>query len=330
MSSIDTRITSDLAALREDSARQLGGIEDALRTTNMYRDDRPGAEARRDALADERRRELVMMPLTLAHVFAHRVGRAAAGATALVAAMLMILMLSDPLLLRFAAWFVPGLDLVMVMALVALGVLGSYVVATWIAEAWFERRMRQAIRVGADAYQDLDALARGPIEIAQAAARRADGPSTGLLLAGASAITIVFGYVVLIISTFPGAWVLSARYGTGTLTRNLDTVIVAVVGVSAVGLLVGRACSRPASSLTTALVVRVLGHWAVLPIAMVLGGFTLWSTFHMFVALDLGRRLPPAELRYGLAIGSAISIFVPAAWSLLWWRRRESARIGDG
>src|SRR5690606_13113931 len=65
MSSLDTLISGDLAALGEDSRRSPLAIDDALRTTNMYRDDLPGAQARRDALADERRRELFMMPLAL-------------------------------------------------------------------------------------------------------------------------------------------------------------------------------------------------------------------------------------------------------------------------
>ena len=93
MSSLDSLITSDLAALGDDSRRSPTALDDALQTTNMYRDDRPGAEARRDALADERRRELVMMPLTLSHVFAHRVGRAAAGASAFVCTIVLLTML---------------------------------------------------------------------------------------------------------------------------------------------------------------------------------------------------------------------------------------------
>src|SRR5688572_32869498 len=90
MSNLEKMIARDLAALGENSRRDLPALDDALKTTDAYRDDQPGAKARRDALADDRRRELVLMPLTLAHVFAHRLGRAAAGGMAVLCSLVLI------------------------------------------------------------------------------------------------------------------------------------------------------------------------------------------------------------------------------------------------
>jgi hypothetical protein len=328
MSSLDSLITSDLAALGDDSRRHLVGLDDALRTTNMYRDDRPGAEARRDALVDERRRELVMMPLTLSHVFAHRVGRAAAGAAGLACTVVLLAMLADPLLLRLAAWFVPGLNVGMLCALSAIVILKVYVLATWIAEAWFARRMRGAIQTGDDPYRDLDALARGPVEIAQHAVRRVDGISMGLFLAGFTAITLSFGYVGVIVGAlheFPHAWSITGILRSDALGKNLDVLVLALLGTAIVAFFVGRACQRVQGSA----LVRFLGHWSVLVIAGLAALATAYVGIHTLHMISMRRDLPSYELRELLGIGSTIAILGAVTWSLLWWRRREQARIGE-
>ena len=326
MSTAEAMIKSDLAALGEDSRRNLVGLDDALRTTNMYRDDRPGAEARRDALADERRRELVMMPLTLSHVYAHRIGRAAAGAGALACTLVLVVMLADPLLMRFAAWLVPGLNVGMLVALTTIAVLAIYVVATWIAEAWFARRMRASINTGDDAYADLDQLARGPVEIAQHAVRRIDGLSTGLFLAGVTALVLVFGYISLIVGVIhevTNAWSIAGVLGTGTLERNLEVLLVPLFGTTALAFFLGRGCQRDSEST----LVKLLGHWGALVVAFVAILITAYVGFHVTVTMSTGHRLPSIDVRYGLGLGAAFAIVVAAAWALLWWRRRENARI---
>jgi Na+/proline symporter len=40
--------------------------------------------------------------------------------------------------------------------------------------------------------------------------------------------------------------------------------------------------------------------------------------------------LPPSHnARFLLALGGEAAIMLPAVWGLLWWRRRERARLGD-
>lgn len=328
MSSLDSLISSDLAALGEDSRRSPLAIDDALRTTNMYRDDLPGAEARRNALADERRRELVMMPLALSHVFAHRVGRAAAGAAGLACALVLFAMMADPWLMRAGAWLVPGLNVGMLCALAAIAILSVYVIATWIAEAWFARHMRSAIQTGDDPYRDLDTLARGPVELARDAVRRVDGISLGLFLAGVSAVALAFGYLVVLVGALhelPYAWSIIGILETGALERNIDILALVLFGTTAVAFVLGHACREGDSSLT----VRVLGHWAMLAAAVFVGLTTAFSGLRTLLQLGIRREPPPVDVRYLLALGIAFAIVCTAAWVLLWWRRRECARIGE-
>ncbi len=329
MTTLDHLITSDLGALGEDSRRAPGTLDDALRTTGIYRDERPGAEARRDALADERRRELVLMPLTLSHVFAHRVGRAAAGAAALVSAAVMIVLLADPLALRLVAWVVPGLNVSVCALLATLAIVGVYVIATWGAEAWFARNMRKAIRTGPDAYQDLDRLSRGPLEIAQAAVRRVDALSLGLMLAGATAVTLVFGYMVVVIGAFHDlsrAWSLQAMLMTGAVSKNIDMLVLAVAGACIAATFVARSCSGEQADV---LKTRSLASWSTLAVAIVIGLGTAYGAIHVMVNVGYSHRLPSTETRFALATGAALSVFLGIGWALLWWRRREQARIVD-
>ena len=328
-STLDNTIARDLQSLGENSRRDIPALDEALRTTDAYRDDRPGAEARRNALAEERRRELVLMPLTLAHVFAHRMGRIAAGAAALVASAVLMVMVADPLLMRLAAWVVPGLNVGMLILIAAIAILKAYVIASWIAEAWFARRMRGAIKTGGDAYQDLEHLAQGPIDIAQRAVRRLDGWSVGLFLAGTASITLVFGYIILIVGmnhTLSHAWSMIGILETGALERNVGALAIAVLATGATATLVGRACARESTELTST-IPRALGSWMALVVGGVIGIVMLYNMFHL--AVGIRQRLPSDEMRYGLALGATISIFIPLAWSLLFWRRREHTRIGE-
>ncbi len=328
MSSIDTLITSDLTALGEDSRRNLVGVDDALRTQNMYRDDRPGAEARRDALAEERRRELVMMPLTLSHVFAHRVGRAAAGAAGLACTRALVAIISDPLLLQVAAWLVPGLDVGILGLLTFIAVLAVYVIATWIAEAWFARRMRAAIRTGEDPYRDLDELARGPVEVAQQAVRRVDGISLGLFLAGMTSLAIGFGYVVAILGSLyelPYALSMSAVVDTGALEKNLGVLVNALLLAGGMAFWLGRSARRG----TRSRFIAVLSSWWTLLVAGMMGVPIAYVTFRTIALIGVRRDLPPEDVRYLIGFGATIALVGLAAWVLLWWRDRENRRIGE-
>jgi hypothetical protein len=323
MSRIDQMIDADLAALGENSKHNVPALDEALQRNDAYRDDRPGAEARRNALADERKRELVLMPLTLSHVFAHRIGRIAAGGMALLVSLKMLAILADPVLMRFAAWLVPGLSVTMLILMSALAIVCAYVVATWFAEAWFARRMRNAIKTGDDPHTDIDHLARGPLEIAHAAVQKVDGWSLGIFLAGVTTVTLVFGYVLVMVGmqhTISNAWQLSTQ--TLDISRhNLGLLAFFGLACVTVAFLVGRACDGHGGQR----LVRILSGWPVLAISAVIAIATAYQGLH--VMLTWRHRWPDQETRVLLAMGSAVTVFVPAAWALLFWRRREQARI---
>lgn len=324
------RIAQDLAALGTESRRGLAELDDLLRTSGVYRDDRPGAEARRDALAEERRRELAMMPLTLAHVFAHRVARAAAGGAAMLCALVLVAVLVDPMMMRLATFAVPGLDIGMCVMLAGGFVLAIYIVATWIAEARFARRMRAAISTRGDAYRDLDHLATGPIDAGYALIRRADGWAVGLSLAGAVSLLPILGYLLIVGEMFHPLHVAYSEtfvLRSHSVTSNIGALLPPIVLGVAFALFVGIASAR--EHRFGARATRVLGHWSVLPIGILVGLVSLYVTFRMIGRYDAFRVLPTVAQGKLVAYLGQAAILIPAMWIVLWWRGREQARIRD-
>lgn len=335
-SNLDSLVADDLGALGAASRTDLPSLEDALRTATpgIYRDGRAGAEAKRDVLANERRLQLALMPLAIAQVFAHRVGRAAAGGMAIACALAMVMLVADPLLVRLVTWFVPGLGLNigLCLTIASSAILVAYVVATWIAEAWFTRRMRAAIETHDDVYRDLDHLARGPIEVAQRLVRRVDGWSTGLLLAGVASLAAIFGYLVAVAGALrPASFVLSstAVFSLPATTTNLGPVLYAIVFALLVAFVVGRACDREHRLGAAPAVLGRLGHWAMIPLGALGGLATLYGLFRMVTGYAWVAMVP-SEHRYGLALLGEGTVIALAAWALLWWRRRERTRLGEG
>jgi hypothetical protein len=324
------RLAQDLAALGADNRRGLAELDDVLRTSSVYRDDRPGAEARRDALAEDRRRELAMMPLALAHVFAHRVARAAAGGAAMLCALVLVAMLLDPMTMRLATFAVPGLDIGMCITLSAGFILATYILVTWIAEARFARRMRAAITTRGDAYRDLDRLATGPLDVGYALIRRADGWAVGLSLAGVVSLVPIVGYLLIVGEMFhPMSVAYSETFvlRSHAVTSNISSLLSPISCGLAVAIFVGIASAR--EHRFGARATRVLGHWSVLPIGILVGLVSLYVTFRMIGRYDAFRILPTVHQGKHVAYLGVAAILIPAMWFVLWWRGRERARIAD-
>jgi len=307
--SMNRLILSDLIALGEDNRRDLGSPDDAL-----YRDGRLGTEARRDELVQRRRRELAVMPLVLSHIFVHRVGRAAAGATALVLVAAVMLATARPHVLHVHAWFAPSV----LALLLGTATLAVYTVATWIAEHVFEQRMRAAIATGADPHGDIDRLAAGPVDVALRLIRRVDGWSLAGTLAGANAAALLFGFLAfsLVIARYPGAW---------TFALNLRPLGLALAAGTALAALVGIACDRELRR-GTAPWLAAASH----PVMPFLAAGAL------LVATSLGKRAVhaaqhtgnlPTVVRILLGLVAVTSVGVLTTSVALWWRRREYARV---
>jgi hypothetical protein len=331
MSTLDSLITSDLAALGEDSRRNLADVDDALSEKNMYRDDAPGAKARRDALADARRRELAMMPLVLSHVFAHRVARAAAGGAAVLMSLLAVVVLAEPSLFRYAVYVAPSLievaniEWALMMSVIMLLVV--YLIALWIAQSWFARRMRDAVRTSDEPYRDLDALARGPLEVAQQAVRRVDGYALGGMLAGTTMLALVFGYAIVILDVLhdPLSWRFDGLLYEAALVKNVGNLVIALVLAGGIAFVVGREAHRTSGS-------KLLDMLGKRTTQFFIGIFVATTWYLAERTVDwIGRHyyLPSMGDRLMLAICVVLSLLGAAAVVLLWWRKRENRRIGD-
>jgi len=336
--SADRVIDGDLAALGDSSRQHIAGLDASLSTmavntphNSAYRDDRPGVEARRNSLADVRRRELALMPLTLSHIYAHRIARATAGAAAILCALGLLVILDDRLMIQLTAWFIPGFAVGMYATISIAIVLLSYVVATWIAEYKFAARMRELVSKGGDAYQDLDQLAIGPFAVAAEKVRRIDQLSLTLPLAGIAVLVPLLGFV-----GFIGAVAFTTRATFSTtieafmnMTSDMRPVLLALGGGILLAIVLGRAIDREHRRTTSAGWVRWAGHWSMLLVALVLGIAVAIGAGYAGFRMQAYYVAPPVKTRFLLALGGEAVIMLPAVWGLLWWRRRERWRLGD-
>lgn len=324
---LEDTIARDLAALGADNRRELPALDElrALRRTDVYRDDRHGAEARRDALANQRRRELALMPLGFAQVYAHRVARIAAGGMALVTAACMIAVLADhEIAFGIAARFVPGLPALSLVLLAGFGVLATYIIAQQIAERAFERELRAAITLSGDTYADLDHLARAPLELATAKLHKLDRAAVGVVFAGLTSMILALGFALGATSLDSGrlfAGSLLDIAATDLLAPFLDELGVFLIMVCGAGFVL--ACGVGRESGLLARLVRLAGHWSMLVVAGIAGFAAL---IHTTDELATRRHADPTSMivLWTLAV-------VPAVlWAVLFVRRREHARLDLG
>jgi hypothetical protein len=338
-SSADRVIDGDLAALGEASRQNVPALATSLDSTavhtprtphaSAYRDDLPGVEARRNSLAETRRRELALMPLTLSQIYAHRVGRAAGGAAAILCALGLLVILDDRFLVQLTAYFIPGFALGMYALMSIAFVLVTYLTAHWIAEQRFTARMRELVSSGPDAYRDLDQLAVGPFAVAAEKVRRVDTASLALPIIGIAMLAPLLAYVGYI-----GALSFTLTYSSSTIgafmrmTGDMGPVLVALVGGVVLAGLVAHAIRHEQRG-EPAPWVRWIGHWATLIVAFVLGLLVLAGAALAAFNMQHTYNPPQEGARYLLAIGGEAAILLPSIWFFLWWRRRERWRLGD-
>jgi hypothetical protein len=330
-SDADLMIAADLAALADDNRREPRTLAETLRPAGAYRDDRLGVKARRDELAQLRQLELATLPLQLAHVFAHRVARAAAGAVAAVAVLGLLLALDLARGQRLFRVHGQGISLGTSLALIAVAVLAAHVVATWLAEAAFARRMRAAIAAGGDPHADLDRLAEGPIERARELVRRADAWAVALGIAGGGAIALLGGAVALLaiaMAAQPAAWPRAGSLLWGPLGPLAPPLVVAIAAITVVAIAVGRTARR-AHRPGAARLMRWFAHGGAGLISALLVAGVAARALWIVRFTDLTRALPSRHLRHELVLVGALGVLGAVTWLVLRLRRREDARL-DG
>ncbi|HSD87041.1 MAG TPA: hypothetical protein VLB44_05980 [Kofleriaceae bacterium] len=313
----ESTLRSDLEALGADNRRDPLPLPEAL-SAGVYRDDRPGAEARRNALLDQRRHELAFMPLSYSHVFAHRVARAAAGGMAMLCSVAIMLVLADPV---FATYFLHEIDPTSFSVMAGIAVLSSYVVATWIAERVFERRLRQALTLAGDVHADLDRLGEAPVDIARGLVRRVDAWAVGMALGGTIAVAVLFGVVTFVLGSHNlhhlRAWVVIAVAG------DMKLLLAALGGGLVLASVVARACARREPSPWT----TWTAHWASAAAGVVVGLGTLYVGMREVYLTQKLFRVPTLSTSIALALAGVVATFLVAAFAILWWRRREELRL---
>jgi hypothetical protein len=320
-------VRADLDALAAENRRSL------LVRDHLYRDDRLGTEARRDHLAAQRRTELATLPLSLAHVFVHRVARAATGAAALIGCGAILFAVSRPNVLAAAGRTLGGsatmLSPLMLLIIANLGLLFVHFTATRIAEGVFARRMAKAIAPTGDVHSDLDRLADGPIDIARRLVRSADGWAVGLSAAGAIAFGVVFGamgFVRLVEREYPGAWAQGVYRKFEPIAHNATILLfLLALGVWLLFAL-GRACDREHRRGALPRWARALEHRAIVPLGLATAGAAV------FLALRLTRHtlknghLPLYYERLFIAVLGVTALVGVVASIVLGIRRREEER----
>jgi hypothetical protein len=105
-------------------------------------------------------------------------------------------------------------------------------------------------------------------------------------------------------------------------------MMVAIAAGITAAALVGYACDRERARAGLPSWVDRLAHWAMVPIGFVLGLGVLLASLRAARVFQIHGTQASTPALALLAIVSVAATFLPAAWALLWWRRREHARLG--
>lgn len=318
-------IESDLHELAEESTRGLPDFADTAARLggggSPYRDDRPGAEARRRALVESRLIEVALMPLALERVYVHRVARAAAGGAALLAAAAVMVGVLDPWTGRMMQ-ILSGMPLaILAPVLTGFATLAAYVLAGLLAEHHVERRLRDTVRSRGELYTDIDHLeAARPLDEVRRMVSSVDAVSVALPLLGASLALAVCGF--LIAFTFlPGNQMASAAY------YSLGPVALVTVLSIAFVIDLARACVRERKSPSPPALLVMAEHWGTLLAGGLVGAFVLWYGARVVEGLRLAGFVPGEGKRLLLIAAAVAAVVLPLTWALLSLRRREQRRV---
>ena len=321
-------IDTDLRALADESA---SGLPEFAETSawlagggSPYRDDRPGAEARRRALLEDRLLEVALMPLALQRVYVHRVARAAAGGAALLGAAAIMVGVFDPWTGRLLM-LMSGMPLALLApVLIGFFTLGAYILAGLLAEHQVERALRATVKTGGELYGDIDRLEGSrPLERVRRMVQSVDAVSIALPLLGASMGLVVCGFLMAFYF-LPGELMAHAAY------YSLGPVSLITVLSTAFAIDLARACARERRSPSRPAVLAVAEHWGTLIAGGLIGAFVLWYGARVVEGVRFAGIVPSEGKRLLLIAASVAAVVLPFTSGLLWLRRREQRRVSPG
>ncbi len=318
-------IATDLRALADESAR---GLPDHAETSSWlagggspYRDDRPGAEARRRALLEDRLLEVALMPHALQRVYVHRVARAVAGGAALLGAAVIMVAVFDPWTAR-VLMMLSGMPLAILSpVLIGFLTLHAYILAGVVAEHHIERVLRASIKTGGDLYGDIDRLeAARPLDRVRRMVHGVDAASVALPLLGASMGLTVCGFLMAFYF-LPGHLMASAAY------YSLGPVSLVTVLSTAFAIDLARACARERKSPSRPALLALAEHWGTLVAGGLIGAFVLWYGARVVEGVRFAGLVPSEGKRLLLIAAAVAAVVLPFTSALLWLRRREQRRV---
>lgn len=318
-------IATDLRALAGESAAALPEFAETASWLagggSPYRDDRPGAEARRRALIEDRLMEVALLPLALERVYVHRVARAAAGGAALLGAAAVMVGVLDPWTGRMLM-ILSGMPLaILAPVLISVASLVAYIMAGLLAEHHYERRLRATVKTGGELYGDIERLeAARPLDQVRRMVQGVDPVSVALPLLGASMGLTVCGFLMAFYF-IPGNMMASAAY------YSLGPVALVTVLSTAFAIDLARACARERKSPSRPALLVVAEHWGTLVAGGLVGAFVLWYGARVADGVRLAGFVPGEGKRLLLIAAAVAAVILPFTAALLWLRRREQRRV---
>ncbi|HUH03215.1 MAG TPA: hypothetical protein VML75_14560 [Kofleriaceae bacterium] len=330
MTHLDDTMRADLTALGDATARAIPDYAWTAAQINgaagPYRDERPGAEARRNAAREAWLRELALMPLASERIFVHRVSRAAAGAVALLGVAFAVLTSLDLWAQRLLHALIGQPTAPLTGALLGGAVMAAYVFAGLIAERYYERHLRRHLGAADDPELDPRAAsehlaATGPEAHTRALIDRVDAAAIALPLAGVTGVGLLAG--LLFFFSDPG-------YSAIALVAEAQFVLVKATALGViVGVALAVACAREHRAVDRSALLRAAEHWLTLAAGVTAILVALWYAARVAFGLHAFGIIPDGATSIRLGAFGVVALIVPTAWLLLRLRRREHRRLGD-
>jgi hypothetical protein len=320
---IDDAIRDDAAALTAETARARGDFaelrERLLGGGTPYRDSHLAIEQRRQAVLEERRIDLALLPLRLQRVYVHRVARIAAGCVAALCGLALWAQVALPAVFRVRIDIHPRFTLDLALFGAVAAVLLAYVLGIVTGERLLQRALRRSVMPSRDALADVER--EGPVAETRRLAWRVDPFVVALPLVGAALVVPLLVFVSLLYLDGIRKVYTRLLYLTdanGVLARNIVYLAVAVAVAVALAIGVARGCRRDRS-----LLVRAFGHWGVVAASIVVGLLVLIVGGRSLFLLHVQHVAPAIAERWFLAVGGVLAFFGPCVWGILALRRRE-------
>jgi hypothetical protein len=151
------------------------------------------------------------------------------------------------------------------------------------------------------------------------------------MLAGVATVVPLLSFVVFAIGTthsYSYAWSHVEPLMSLPITAGIGAMVAAMAAGIGGAVMLGRACDHEHRCGELPRWAGVLAHWSMVPIGVLAGLLALYGGLRSVHAFQT-RGVAPSDLVLTvLAAAGVLSAFLQAAWTILWWRRREHGRLG--